>query len=228
MALPAQAEQAERLIQEALAEGACLLVPREATPASGGPARFTPTVVADARPEMALCREASFAPLLAVLAFDTLDEALRGDGQCPYGLGASVFTGHPARAARLTDRLRTGMVTVNDVIVPTGHPATPFGGRGASGWGVTQGAEGLLEMTVPQVVSVRAGTFRPHYDLDTAPPAGRIEMLRGLLEWSHGRGLGHRWRGLWQLARGTWRTVKSRAPASSDKGQVPPRGEQRA
>ena len=69
-------------------------------------------------------------------------------------------------AGKIAGELESGAVTVNDVIVQTAHPATPFGGRGASGWGVTQGPEGLLEMTVPQVVSVRGGSFRPHYDLD--------------------------------------------------------------
>src|SRR5205085_11390473 len=125
------------------------------------------------------------APVCAVLPFDGPAEALRLEAQCPYALGASVFTRSPARAAQLAAQLRAGMVTVNDVIVPTAHPATPFGGRGASGWGVTQGAEGLLAMTVPQVVSVRGGTFRPHYDGTGGPGGPLAETLRGLLEWSH-------------------------------------------
>ena len=58
-----------------------------------------------------------------------------------------------------------GLVTVNEVIVPTAHPGTPFGGRRDSGWGVTQGAEGLLEMTVPQVVSTYGSPLRLHYRL---------------------------------------------------------------
>ena len=76
--------------------------------------------------------------------------------------GIDLHCAAPARAAELAGRLRTGMVTINDVIVPTAHPGLPFGGRAESGWGVTQGAEGLLEMTVPQVVGVRKGSFRPH------------------------------------------------------------------
>ena len=83
------------------------------------------------------------------------------DAVCPYGLGASVFTRRPDRAEALSQRLRTGVVTVNDVVAPTAHPESPFGGVRASGWGVTQGAEGLLEMTVPQTVSVRAGSWKP-------------------------------------------------------------------
>src|SRR5205823_4370388 len=135
LALATQVSQAQDLIDGALHEGARLL-DLSATPGRNGDARVcTPAVLLDARPEMAVCREASFAPLLAVLAFDTLDEALAINEQCRYGLGASIFTRTPARAVELAARLRTGAVTINDVIAPTAHPATPFGGRGASGWG---------------------------------------------------------------------------------------------
>ena len=191
-ALPPQARQAERLVGEAVAAGARLL-----PTGPGGNA----AVVVDARPEMAVCREASFAPLLAVLPFDTLAEALAGEGQCPYALGASIFTRDPAEAQELAGRLRAGMVTINDVIVPTAHPATPFGGRAQSGWGVTQGAEGLLEMTVPQVVSVKRGRFRPHLDLVPGAAKSQRELARGLLESSHAPTLGRRLRGWLRLLR---------------------------
>jgi acyl-CoA reductase-like NAD-dependent aldehyde dehydrogenase len=203
LALPAQAEQAERLVEEALAEGAHLLHPAPAAPAE--PGLCPPRVVADARAEMALCQEASFAPLLAVLPFDTDDEALGMDAHCPYGLGASVFTRQPRRAAALAARLRTGMVAVNDVIVSTAHPATPFGGRRASGWGVTQGAEGLLEMTVPQVVSVRGGRYRPHYDLAPGRNVDQGDLLRAFLDLGHGPTFGRRLGGLIGLVRALWR-----------------------
>src|SRR6266540_3232157 len=117
----------------------------------------------------------------------------------------SVRMGWAPRSSRGDRRKRrswrTGCVTVNDVIAPTAHPATPFGGLGHSGWGVTQGAEGLLEMTVPQVVSVRGGTFRPHYDFAVGKASGNEELMRGLLHMSHGAGFLQRWRGFWQVFR---------------------------
>ena len=101
-------------------------------------------------------------------------------------------------------RLRPGLVTVNDVVVPTAHPATPFGGRGSSGWGSTQGAEGLLEMTVPQVVSARGGTMRPHYPAADGSLAVSALMFQGLLEWSHGATFRRRLGGLFRLIRSLW------------------------
>jgi len=201
-ASPAQVEQAERLVQEAVAQGARLLV--ENTRAPDG-VTCVPRVVLDARPEMALCREATFAPVMAVLPFDDIDEAVAMNRQCPYGLGASIFTRRPNCAAALAARLPAGMVAVNDVIVPTAHPGTPFGGVGRSGWGVTQGAEGLLEMTVPQVVSVRGGTFRPHYDMAPGSMASHGELVRDLLAFGHGASLGQRIKGGCRLLKALWR-----------------------
>ena len=200
LALAAQARQAERLVADAVARGGRILgrsmrdeaeVKDECT--------FRPTVVADAHADMDLCREASFGPLLAVLPFENIEDALSVEAVCPFGLGASVFTRHPARAEEWAARLRTGFVTVNDAIAPTTHPATPFGGVRDSGWGVTQGAEGLLELTVPQVVSVKSGSFRPHYDLATGAKGDPEGLLRGILHFSHGASLRQRWRGFWRM-----------------------------
>jgi acyl-CoA reductase-like NAD-dependent aldehyde dehydrogenase len=185
--IPAQEEQAKRLVDDALAQGGTLL-----TPPGGGP-----IVLGGVRPQMALCREAAFAPIVGLMPYDDLAEALRDEALCPLALSFSIFTAQPARAEAIAVTLRAGSVCVNDVIAPTAHPATPFGGRGESGWGVTQGAEGLLEMTVPQVVSVRSGRFRPHYE----QTPHQEPLLRGLLAANHAPTLGARLAGWWQLLR---------------------------
>lgn len=195
LAQPGQAEQATRLVQDAVATGARVLNGQDGQFGGKQATEWKPTILADARPGMALCQEASFAPLMALFRFNNLDEALAMERQCPFALGASVFTRQPQRALELAARLRPGMITVNDVIAPTAHPATPFGGRAQSGWGVTQGAEGLLEMTVPQVVSVRTNRYRPHYDLAAGQGGGQEKLVRGLLEATHGPTLLRRLRG---------------------------------
>jgi acyl-CoA reductase-like NAD-dependent aldehyde dehydrogenase len=203
LALPGQVEEAKRLVKRALADGGRALTAQELD--TDDPLVFAPTVVMDAKPEMDLCREASFAPLLAVIPFDRLDDALRMNEQCPYRLGASIFTRNTARAAEIAPRIRTGMLTINDVVMPTTHPATPFGGRGDSGFGVTQGAEGLLEMTVPQVVSVRGGAYRPHYDMAVGQVRNQESLLRGLLNAAHAPTLGRRLGGFFGVLRALWR-----------------------
>lgn len=197
---PGQAMQAAEFIGEAEANG--LEVIRAKQYGSGSP---TAAVIGDVA-GLRIGREASFAPVLAVTAFSGESELLNLDARCPFGLAASVFTAEPATADRIAAKLRVGSVVVNDVIVPTAHPATPFGGRRRSGWGVTQGEEGLLAMTAPQVVTRRAGRFRPHVDshLNADPAAG--DVARGLLSMSHGRTLWQRWRGLRQMVGGMVRT----------------------
>jgi acyl-CoA reductase-like NAD-dependent aldehyde dehydrogenase len=195
LAQPAQAQLARHVIHDALHAGASILVPYTEPPSEG---LFTPTVLTGVQPSMALCQSALFAPILGVLDFDQLSDALAANAQCRYALGAAIFSSHPDRAAPLARDIPAGMVTINDVLYPTTHPATPFGGQRASGWGVTQGEEGLLEMTVPQVVTIRRGRWRPHYDL-ALKNDGNPQMIEGFLEAGHGTTLRQRIRGYLKL-----------------------------
>jgi aldehyde dehydrogenase (NAD+) len=196
LATPKQAEMAKTLVEDALARGAKLLNAAESVDGA------RPTVVVDARPDMPLCQNDLFAPVMAVLPYEKVEDVMAAQTQCDYGLGCSIFTKDPARAATLAAKVSVGMVTINDVVAPTAHPATPFGGRRRSGWGVTQGEEGLLEMTLPQVVSVRGGSWRPHYDPPGATNMTNPRRLGGLLDWQHAGTWSARWSGLWRLMGG--------------------------
>jgi acyl-CoA reductase-like NAD-dependent aldehyde dehydrogenase len=210
LALPAAADQATRLVREAVASGARLACEPPPTDQAVAPGTFTPAALLDAKPDMAVCREAAFAPVLAVIPYDDLEDAMNMEAQCPYALGASVFTRTASRADAIAARLRTGVVAVNDVVATIAHPGTPFGGRGVSGWGVTQGPDGLLEMTIPQVVSHKSGRYRPHYDMSFDVAAGRSktshgDLMRGLLESGHSPTMSGKmrgWRRLFSAVRG--------------------------
>lgn len=136
-------------------------------------------------------------PELALVPVGDMDEALELASRSPYALGASVF-GPEEEALAFAGRIRAGVVTVNDVIVPTADPRLPFGGRGESGYGVTRGAEGLLEMTAIKAVAVRRGRRLPH--LEPRQP-GDEELFKGWLAAAHGDGLRARVAGAVRLAR---------------------------
>jgi acyl-CoA reductase-like NAD-dependent aldehyde dehydrogenase len=160
------------LLEQAQAAGARL---------SGWPgeAATRPILVADARPDLGLLREDVFAPVLSIVPVADEQAALAAAALSPYALGAAIF-GPPEAARRLAGRIRAGSVVINDLIVPTADPRLPFGGRGESGFGVTRGAEGLLEMTVCKTVLLRRGRFRPHLDA-RGEDGGALTALIGLL-----------------------------------------------
>jgi acyl-CoA reductase-like NAD-dependent aldehyde dehydrogenase len=137
-------------------------------------------ILADARPDMRLLREDVFAPWLALVPVADMAEALAAQALCPYALGASIFGPEPEARAMAT-RLAVGSVCINDIIVPTADPRLSFGGRGLSGFGVTRGAAGLLEMTVIKTVSLRRGRFMPHLAETRTDDARRYAGLIALL-----------------------------------------------
>jgi len=104
---------------------------------------YSPTVVADVTPEMALFREETFSPVAAVLPFDDEAEAIRLANDTEYGLVAYCYTAGLSRATRLSDALDYGMVAINCAKL-TGPPI-PFGGVKQSGQGREGSRHGLDE-----------------------------------------------------------------------------------
>ncbi len=139
--------------------------------------------------------EDRFEPVFTLTAFDDLESTLAAINCRDYALGASVF-GPTAAARSLANRLDVGMVTVNDLIVPTADPRVPFGGRRGSGYGVTRGAEGLLAMTQPRAVLVNRAPFRAHLQRPTEHDAA---LLQSFIDLSHGRGPSRRFTALRRL-----------------------------
>jgi len=154
---------------------------------------LAPVVLGGATPGSRLLQEDVFAPMLIVVTVAGDDEAVTRANDSPFALGASVFTRDNTAASHLAARLDTGVVSINDLIVPTADAHMPFGGRKRSGFGVTRGAEGLLELTAPKVVTVSRSKFRPAFD----PPHPKDEaMFHAYLQLTHGRSLGQRARAL--------------------------------
>ena len=179
---PAVTARLAALVDQAVMDGARV--------AASDPGR--PTVMADARPAMALLQHDVFAPWLALVRVADPEAALAAATACPYALGASIF-GPAAAAHAMALRVGAGSVCVNDLIVPTADPRLPFGGRARSGFGVTRGAEGLLAMTVVKTVSERRSRFQPHLAAATEADTARFAAMTALL---HGD-----WRTRWMALR---------------------------
>jgi aldehyde dehydrogenase (NAD+) len=99
-----------------------------------------PTVFADVDNSMTIAQEEIFGPVLAVIPFDTEEDAIRIANDSPYGLAGSVYTKDFARALEIAKRIRTGTYAVNMYAF---DPGAPFGGYKNSGIGRENGPEGI-------------------------------------------------------------------------------------
>ncbi len=173
-------------VEEAIAQGAHFLA---GGLKPGGGLRL-PVVLAGVAGAARLIREDVFLPVMSLVTVGDDAEAAALVNGAPYGLGASIFSRDEAGAKRLASGLRTGVVTINDLIIPTADGRLPFGGRGRSGFGTTRGAEGLLELTMPKVVTATRGRRRLAWE---PARAGDEEFFAAYLKLAHGSRLG-RWR----------------------------------
>lgn len=112
-----------------------------------GTFRMALRLVAEVTDDMTIMREEVFGPILPVVPYDRIDEALDYVRQRPRPLALYLFTYDRALQARVTANTHAGSMCVNDAMIQVGVDALPFGGIGPSGMGHYHGHEGFLTMT---------------------------------------------------------------------------------
>ena len=152
-------------VAEAVAQGARVVTGGRTRP-DLGPLFHEPTILEGVDATMALYREETFGPVVAVYPVADEDEAVAAANDTEYGLNASVWGRDTAHARAVAARLRAGSVNVNEGYAATfGAVDAPMGGMGVSGLGRRHGPEGLRGFTEPQTISVERL-------LSLAPPPG--------------------------------------------------------
>jgi succinate-semialdehyde dehydrogenase/glutarate-semialdehyde dehydrogenase len=147
-----QRELVHQQVEDALSRGARCLVGGSFVADQPG-FYYEPTVLTQVPLEARVWQEEVFGPVLPILPYHSMEEAVQLANETPMGLGASIF-GDPKQASALAEQLRAGMVAINDL--PTmGYalPRIPWGGCKNSGPGRSHGAEGLLDVTELQIVT---------------------------------------------------------------------------
>ncbi|MBU3079459.1 aldehyde dehydrogenase family protein [Sphingomonas quercus] len=148
----AQYDRLVALIEETRAQGN--IVAGGVVPAGEG-YFIPPTIVRDLPDDARLVREEQFGPVLPVLAYDDLDDAIARANASEYGLGATIWTGDVARGLAVAARIESGTVWVNrNLDLPFD---VPFGGARQSGIGRQQGIEGLEDFTQARIINAALG-----------------------------------------------------------------------
>ena len=137
-------ERTERMLAKALEEGAVIAAGGKRPDGLDRGYYFAPTLLRDVTTDMEIAQEEVFGPIVVVMAYDDIDDAVRIANDTKYGLAASVYAKDRDKALEIARRIRSGGVALN----LAGCSLTePFGGVKQSGWGRECGAEGILEFT---------------------------------------------------------------------------------
>ncbi|CAN5290066.1 coniferyl aldehyde dehydrogenase [soil metagenome] len=174
-------ERLQALLAEAQGEGARLQVVNPGTGKAGGTSRqMAPVLVFGLAPGARLLKEEIFGPILPVLPYDSLDEAIGYINARPRPLALYWFGTDNAARDQVLAQTVSGGVTVNDTLMHIAHPNLPFGGVGESGWGAYHGETGFLRLTQQKPVLLQSKWARG--DLFYPPYGRRFDQVMGLLK----------------------------------------------
>jgi acyl-CoA reductase-like NAD-dependent aldehyde dehydrogenase len=136
-------------VKDSVKEGAEILTGGEQIKSKGY--FYKPTILKNVSPNMRVAQEEVFGPVAPIIIADSEIEALRLANDSQYGLGASIWTEDLDKAEELSRMVRSGIVTVNNVVIS--DPRVPFGGVKKSGFGRELSRYGMLEFV--NIKSVR-------------------------------------------------------------------------
>lgn len=150
----ARQQEVLSMIQRAIDEGAQKLTPDVDTPRKGF--FVPPTVIGNVTPEMAICQEEVFGPVLTVIPYRTLEEGIAIANGTTYGLAGAVWGPTVETALSVALRIRAGQVDVQGAPF---NPLAPFGGLKQSGLGRENGRYGIEEFLEPVSVQLPPSYF---------------------------------------------------------------------
>jgi len=147
-----QLERVEGYVRSGIEQGARVVIGGRRPPSLEQGFYYEPTIFADVTSDMTIAQEEIFGPVLSVIPYDTIEEAIQIANDTEYGLAGSVYTKDPDLARRVAREVQSGTFAINCAGVSL---MAPFGGYKQSGFGRECGPEGLDEFL--QIKSVLLG-----------------------------------------------------------------------
>ena len=142
--------------------------------------QMAPVLAFNLPPDAKLLQEEIFGPILPVLPYETLAEAINYINARPRPLALYWFGTDTTARDKVLAQTVSGGVTINDTLMHIAHENLPFGGVGESGWGSYHGEAGFLRLTMQKPVLVQSKWARG--DLFYPPYGKRFDQVMGLLK----------------------------------------------
>jgi len=171
------------LVDDARSHGAQVVQPRKEVETSGSGYRvFPPTLVIEAKESMRVMQEEIFGPILPIISYSSLDDALEFMNARPRPLALYYFDRNGARIRKVLEQTVSGGVTVNDCIFHLPQHALPFGGVGQSGMGAYHGFDGFTTFSKKKGVLLQNALVGSLLDRAFKPPYSALsDRLMGVL-----------------------------------------------
>jgi len=122
---------------------------------------YKPTIMRNIKPNMRIAREETFGPVAPITIVENESEAVKLANESEFGLGASIWTKDLAKADKMSRRIESGIVSVNNVVIS--DPRIPFGGIKHSGFGRELSRYGMLEFVNLKSVRFYDNLTHHHY-----------------------------------------------------------------
>lgn len=202
-------DKLEHLISQAVSQGARLLAGgrRYNHPKHPKGHYFTPTLLVDVTPSMAIAQTEVFAPIALLMRAESVQHAVEIANGTMYSLGGSVFGGNTKDLEYVTKHMKCGMMAVNDFGIYYMNQSLPFGGVRGSGYGRFAGQEGLRGVCNLKAVAkdrfprIASTGIPPRIDYPIKSAEKALGFVKGLIGVGYGVGLGGKVKGVWELMR---------------------------
>jgi acyl-CoA reductase-like NAD-dependent aldehyde dehydrogenase len=197
----------ESLVADAVKQGARCLIggKRYVHPKHSKGHYFSPTLLVDVTPSMAIAQNEVFGPICVLMPATDVSDAISIVNCTEFGLGGSVFGRNKKDVDRVAREMKCGMVSINDFAVYYLNQSLPFGGVKGSGYGRFAGEEGLrsvcslkavAEDRFPRIVSTAIPSV---VDYPLKDGERGWKFTKGMVELGYGETIMRKLGGVWKL-----------------------------